>query len=339
MQTPNAYQMPQFYIPAEFQPGYQYYNGRFSSFSLNFPQNFPQMGPVMYRDINSSQSICHQNETKVKKEIFSSPKSVSSLEALTECPSLSFDMLSTSPSLTNTTEETFYGSAQDYFVKEGRKPFKILRQSKKINKEESDQTLPNTRLNNNRSRKNGWKAEEDAQLCQLVAELGPQWTKIGSILGKKTGKQVRDRYMNTSRPDINYTEWTEEEDNLFLSLLGKHGKKWCQIASEMPGRTENQVKNKFYCLRRDRKKNNQRRNALREAINGVKSDDTNSSPETQSQEHNPVYDFADVDEFFGFNQSNEWNDEVCFENNQHQTGYIPLSFVDTSYNNVDCFFN
>ena len=48
--------------------------------------------------------------------------------------------------------------------------------------------------------------------------------------------------------------WSLEEVDMLLCLVGKVRKKWCQIASEMPGRIENQVKNKFYCLEKQRRK-------------------------------------------------------------------------------------
>src|SRR5690348_1874672 len=98
MQNPNAYQFPQLFNPADFQASYQ-----FPGFSLNFSQHFPQMSSVMYNSLNY--------EANVKKE--ASPKSINSLEAMTESPSVIYDMMSTSPSLTSTTEETFYGAAQE----------------------------------------------------------------------------------------------------------------------------------------------------------------------------------------------------------------------------------
>lgn len=320
---------------------------------FNFYFNLPnQVNPVMH------------SEAKVKT--FSSPKSVSSLEALTDYASATFDMISTSPSMTSMTEErrdgfeneklvdisrfvSDFGEADSY-CQETKKPFKILRQSKKIVKEEvqpKNQNLSKENKRNQRSRKNGWKEEEDIKLRKLFDQFGPQWTKIGTMMGNKTGKQVRDRYMNASRPDISYAEWTEEEDKLFLSLLNKYGKKWCQIASEMPGRTDNQVKNKFYCLRRDRKKNNQRRNELRNAIQGIENADTNDTnseiSESKSQEHNSAGYYDDVNEYFEFNQSAQLNDDICFENKMQdgQSDYIPQPFkhISLQNNGISVFFD
>jgi len=47
-------------------------------------------------------------------------------------------------------------------------------------------------------------------------------------------------------PDIKRTNWTEFEDRLIWVLYFQMGTKWCKIAEHLPGRTEGQVKNRFY---------------------------------------------------------------------------------------------
>jgi len=62
----------------------------------------------------------------------------------------------------------------------------------------------------------------------------------------RSGKQIRDRYLNKLKPDINKAEWTSEEDELVMTLCREFGHKWSRIATYLPGRTEGQVKNRFY---------------------------------------------------------------------------------------------
>jgi myb proto-oncogene protein len=38
------------------------------------------------------------------------------------------------------------------------------------------------------------------------------------MLGTKTGKQIRERYINKLDPKIKKEEWTEEEDLLLIQL-------------------------------------------------------------------------------------------------------------------------
>jgi len=62
----------------------------------------------------------------------------------------------------------------------------------------------------------------------------------------RSGKQIRDRYLNKLKPDINKSEWTVEEDEIVMDLCRKMGHKWSRISTFLPGRTEGQVKNRFY---------------------------------------------------------------------------------------------
>lgn len=149
-----------------------------------------------------------------------------------------FDLLETYQSPTETPEEEFDKSG------------KILKGPTKIKKESIHYTR---RKANNHSlkrdskgKRDNWKPEEDAQLIALYQQYGQQWSKIASLMKNRTGKRVRERYLNILRPDINHEDWTKEEEKLLIELGEKYGTKWSKIASHLPGRTEIQVKNKFY---------------------------------------------------------------------------------------------
>lgn len=121
----------------------------------------------------------------------------------------------------------------------------LLGGSKKIKK----QNIENSKQQAN-TKKGLWSPEEDSQLIDLVAKYGSRWAKIADEMPGKERRQIRNRYLNALQPGINFEEWTEEEERR-LDLLQKEFKnKWCEIAKRMPGRTENQVKNKYYWGRR-----------------------------------------------------------------------------------------
>jgi len=69
---------------------------------------------------------------------------------------------------------------------------------------------------------------------------------ISSLMDGRTGKQVRDRFLNKLRPNIRCGDWSQREDEILVSLCKEIGHRWSLIATHLPGRTEAQVKNRYY---------------------------------------------------------------------------------------------
>lgn len=119
--------------------------------------------------------------------------------------------------------------------------------SKKITKSNlSNKDCDSSPSNGKMSKRQLWTPKEDAQVVELVREFGTKWAVVASYMTNRTGKQVRDRYTNYLQPNIKTDVWTEEEDQLLINLYFELGKKWSMIANRIPGRTENQVKSRFY---------------------------------------------------------------------------------------------
>jgi len=97
-----------------------------------------------------------------------------------------------------------------------------------------------------RKKRQTWKPDEDRLVIQLIGKHGQKWKEISKAMNNRTGKQIRDRYMNVLMPDIKKSYWTVQEDELILSLYQEHGSKWRQIARELQGRAESQIKNRFH---------------------------------------------------------------------------------------------
>ena len=70
---------------------------------------------------------------------------------------------------------------------------------------------------------------------------------ISSKMPDRTGKQIRDRFLNILRPKPQKRGLVHQtEDNLLVMLYYQLGHKWSLIAKHLPGRSEAQVKNRFY---------------------------------------------------------------------------------------------
>ncbi|XP_073140850.1 transcription factor MYB34-like [Henckelia pumila] len=100
-------------------------------------------------------------------------------------------------------------------------------------------------------KKTPWTPEEDDILKEYVKVHGEgNWGSIQEITGlNKSGKSCRNRWANYLRPNLKKGAFSAEEENLILELHGKHGNKWAYIASQLHGRTDNEVKN-YWNMRR-----------------------------------------------------------------------------------------
>ncbi|XP_055819312.1 transcription factor RAX1-like [Solanum dulcamara] len=91
-----------------------------------------------------------------------------------------------------------------------------------------------------------WSPEEDKILKNHILNHGNagSWITLPNRAGlNRCGKSCRLRWLNYLRPDIKLGNFTQEEDNIICSLYSQLGSRWCVIASKLPGRTDNDVKN------------------------------------------------------------------------------------------------
>ncbi|CAI9111215.1 OLC1v1011386C1 [Oldenlandia corymbosa var. corymbosa] len=91
-----------------------------------------------------------------------------------------------------------------------------------------------------------WSPEEDAKLKSYIDEFGTggNWIALPQKIGlKRCGKSCRLRWLNYLRPNIKHGGFSEEEDTIICSLYMSIGSRWSIIAGQLPGRTDNDIKN------------------------------------------------------------------------------------------------
>jgi len=123
------------------------------------------------------------------------------------------------------------------------------------------------------SRKGQWTEEEDAIVLRSIFSNGglggiaatttstgvaqeaggvsssfTQWADLAPQLPGRTGKQIRDRWVNYLNPAINHLPFSREDDLLLWQGHKEHGKRWVEISVKVfhSTRSENHIKNRWY---------------------------------------------------------------------------------------------
>ncbi|CAH9124250.1 unnamed protein product [Cuscuta epithymum] len=95
-------------------------------------------------------------------------------------------------------------------------------------------------------KKGPWSPEEDAKLKDFIHKFGTggNWIALPHKAGlKRCGKSCRLRWLNYLRPNIKHGEFSDEEDRIICSIYATIGSRWSVIAAQLPGRTDNDIKN------------------------------------------------------------------------------------------------
>ncbi|OHS96869.1 hypothetical protein TRFO_09786 [Tritrichomonas foetus] len=99
--------------------------------------------------------------------------------------------------------------------------------------------------------------EEDALLMDVVNKVREEikdskegkeisWEVVSNRMGVRSARQCRERYLNYLSPDIRTDPWTDSEDRLLIQKMNDLGRCWSTICQFFNGRSESDVKNRWY---------------------------------------------------------------------------------------------
>ncbi|XP_058226284.1 transcription factor MYB16-like [Rhododendron vialii] len=94
-------------------------------------------------------------------------------------------------------------------------------------------------------KKGPWTPEEDHKLLAYIDQHGHgSWRSLPTKAGlERCGKSCRLRWTNYLRPDIKRGKFSLEEEQTIIQLHALLGNRWSAIATHLPKRTDNEIKN------------------------------------------------------------------------------------------------
>ncbi|KAK8486382.1 hypothetical protein V6N13_005193 [Hibiscus sabdariffa] len=94
-------------------------------------------------------------------------------------------------------------------------------------------------------KKGPWTPEEDQKLLAYIEQHGHgSWRALPLKAGlERCGKSCRLRWINNLRPDIKRGKFSLQEEQTIIQLHALLGNRWSAIATHLPKRTDNEIKN------------------------------------------------------------------------------------------------
>ncbi|XP_031118263.1 transcription factor RAX2-like [Ipomoea triloba] len=123
-----------------------------------------------------------------------------------------------------------------------------------------------------------WSPEEDEKLKEYIEKNGPggNWIALPQKAGlRRCGKSCRLRWLNYLRPNIKHGDFSDQEDRIICSLYATIGSRWSIIAAQLPGRTDNDIKNYW-------------NTKLKKKLMGILLSSSSSSPHQKTRPNNPL---------------------------------------------------
>lgn len=134
-----------------------------------------------------------------------------------------------------------------------------------------------------------WRNTEDEVLKVAVAKYGlNSWSRVASLLHRKSAKQCKARWNEWLDPSIKKIEWSREEEEKLLHLAKVFPSQWKTVASHI-GRTADQCSQRYEYLLEQALKKEQGENAIESetALRRLMPGEIDPNPETKPARPDP----------------------------------------------------
>lgn len=91
-----------------------------------------------------------------------------------------------------------------------------------------------------------WSKDEDILLLKLINKLGLKWAKISKLLRTRSGKQIRDHYLNELDSSQNKKVFSLDEEIEILERFKQYGTAWRKYKKHFRGRSADRIKCRYY---------------------------------------------------------------------------------------------
>jgi hypothetical protein len=157
-----------------------------------------------------------------------------------------------------------------------------------------------------KSKRNKWTPEDDANLRESVAKNGRRWTLIAKTIGNRSARQCRERWKFYVDGTYERRDWTQEENDLLLQKIEVFGLKWSILSKFFVKRSEIDIRNRYSLIERRRRWNRQKQpeneviffapSDAPEVSNGQNFDDNKQKSFSEESDQNSL-DFCDFEPF------------------------------------------
>ncbi|KAK9055714.1 hypothetical protein SSX86_026799 [Deinandra increscens subsp. villosa] len=141
-----------------------------------------------------------------------------------------------------------------------------------------------------------WTREEDEILVNYINMYGhDNWRALPKLAGLlRCGKSCRLRWINYLRPDIKRGNFTPQEEQTIIELHAALGNRWSAIAAQLPGRTDNEIKNVWHTHLKKRTNTPEKQSEVSNFQRQTKDEAIEGSPSSSSSKSSPRHSYSEI---------------------------------------------